>query len=81
MSAKNKNVVATKEEQRQSENGLIDLKSISRAHALFFAPESEGKDFSSVLSDVQEYISENYSTLITGNRSDAKVQMLSLIHI
>ena len=75
MSAKNKNVVATKEEQRQSENGLIDLKSISRAHALFFAPESEGKDFSSVLSDVQEYISENYSTLITGNRSDAKVQM------
>ena len=34
MSAKNKNVVATKEEQRQSENGLIDLKGISRAHAL-----------------------------------------------
>ena len=75
MSAKNKNLIATKEEQRQSENDLIDLKGISRAHALFFAPESEGKDFSTVLSDVQEYISENYSTLITGNRADSKMQM------
>ena len=52
-----------------------DMNSISQAHSLFFAPESEGKDFSSVLSDVQEYISENYSTLITGNRDDSKVQM------
>ena len=34
-------------------------------HSLFFAPESEGKDFSSVLKDVQEYISNNYSILIT----------------
>jgi pilus assembly protein CpaF len=52
-----------------------DMNSISQAHSLFFAPESEGKDFSSVLSDVQEYISENYSTLITGNCADSKVQM------
>jgi pilus assembly protein CpaF len=75
MSAKNTNAPILKEEQRQSENGLIDLKGISRAHSLFFAPENEGKDFSSVLSDVQEYISENYSALITGNRTDAKAQM------
>lgn len=52
-----------------------DMNSISQAHSLFFAPESEGKDFSIVLSDVQEYISENYSTLITGNHADSKVQM------
>jgi pilus assembly protein CpaF len=60
--------------QEQFEDNL-DMNSISQAHSLFFAPESEGKDFSSVLSDVQEYISENYSTLITGNRADSKVQM------
>ncbi len=46
-----------------------------RAHGLFFAPETEGKDFSSVLADVQEYISANYSTLITGTSEDAKAQM------
>jgi pilus assembly protein CpaF len=46
-----------------------------RAHGLFFTPETEGKDFSTVLAQVQEYISENYSTLITGDSTDAKAQM------
>jgi pilus assembly protein CpaF len=47
-----------------------------RTHSLFFAPENEGKDFSSVLQDVQEYISSKYSTLITdGDSEDAKVQI------
>lgn len=46
-----------------------------RAHGLFFAPETEGKDFSTVLAQVQEYISEHYSTLITGDSGDAKAQM------
>ena len=46
-----------------------------RAHGLFFAPETEGKDFSTVLALVQEYISEHYSTLITGDSEDAKAQM------
>ena len=46
-----------------------------RAHGLFFAPETEGKDFSTVLAQVQEYISENYSTLITVDSGDAKAQM------
>ena len=46
-----------------------------RAHGLFFAPETEGKDFSSVLADVQEYISANYSTLITAAGEDSKAQM------
>ena len=47
----------------------------NRAHSLFFTPESEGRDFSSVLSDVQAYISANYSTLITEGGEDAKAQM------
>ncbi|MEG0825554.1 MAG: CpaF/VirB11 family protein, partial [Oscillospiraceae bacterium] len=46
-----------------------------RNQNLFFAPVSEGKDFSSVLSEVQEYIAENYSTLITSTSEDSKVQM------
>lgn len=46
-----------------------------KSENLFFTPESEVKDFSSVLADVQAYISENYSALITGDLADAKAQM------
>lgn len=47
-----------------------------RTHGLFFTPESAGKDFSTVLADVQTYISANYSTLITqGGDGDSKSQM------
>ncbi len=47
-----------------------------RAHSLFFAPENEGRDFGSVLADVQEYIASKYSTLITeGGDEDAKTQI------
>jgi len=46
-----------------------------RTHDLFFTPEAEEQDFSRVLSDVQEYISAAYSTLITGSSSDSKEQM------
>ncbi len=46
-----------------------------KSENLFFTPESEVKDFSFLLSDVQAYISENYSALITGNLADAKAQM------
>jgi pilus assembly protein CpaF len=53
----------------------VEFTASGRAHSLFFTPESEGKDFSSVLNDVQTYISANYSTLITGNSEDAKAQM------
>ncbi|KAF5028160.1 Type II/IV secretion system protein [anaerobic digester metagenome] len=42
--------------------------------SLFFSP-TEGRDFSSVLSEVQEYISENYSNLLTGSDADAKEQI------
>lgn len=56
-------------------NRPVEFIASGRAHSLFFTPESEGKDFSSVLNDVQTYISANYSTLITGNSEDAKAQM------
>lgn len=47
-----------------------------RAHSLFFTPENEGKDFNSVLQEVQEYISGKYSSLITkGGDEDAKSQI------
>ena len=53
-----------------------ELGSENRTHSLFFTPETEGKDFSTVLKDVQEYISSNYSVLITdGTLKDSKEQM------
>lgn len=55
------------EVEKISEAGKIqrELGSDNRTHSLFFTPESDGKDFSTVLKDVQEYISNNYSILIT----------------
>ena len=48
----------------------------TRAHSLFFTPDNEGRDFTSVLADVQEYVSSKYSTLITdGSGEDAKTQI------
>lgn len=44
-------------------------------HSLFFTPDIGGRDFSAVLSEVQEYISTNYSTLLTGTDTDAKEQI------
>ena len=46
-----------------------------RAHGLFFTPEAGGKDFSTVLAEVQAYISEHYSILLTAGGEDAKAQM------
>jgi len=54
----------------------IELGVKNNAHSIFFAPETEGKDFSAVLKEVQEYISENYAQLINDNSlEDAKEQM------
>lgn len=53
-----------------------ELGSENRTHSLFFAPEAEKRDFQTVLKEVQEYISENYSVLITNEELDyAKDQM------
>jgi pilus assembly protein CpaF len=61
----NKDISTESEEDKQSWGPSRELGSDNRSHSLFFTPESEGKDFSSVLKDVQEYISNNYSILIT----------------
>ncbi len=62
-------------EQESTVNRPMDFSGANRAHTLFFTPETEGKDFSSVLGDVQEYISEYYSSLITVGGEDAKAQL------
>ena len=61
----------------EKENAVpVELGMKKNAHSLFFAPESEGKDFATVLKSVQEYISENYAQLITDSTlEDAKEQM------
>jgi pilus assembly protein CpaF len=46
-----------------------------RAHNLFFTPEDTGRDFQSVLRDVQEYISASYSGLIAQGGAEAKEQL------
>lgn len=54
----------------------VELGIKKNAHSLFFTPEAESKDFSTVLKLVQEYISENYAQLITDSSlDDAKEQM------
>ena len=52
-----------------------DASTVGRAHNLFFTPETEGKEFSSVLQEVQEYISGSYSSLISQGGEDAKEQL------
>ncbi len=61
-------------------NRPVDFATVHRTHTLFFSPEAENKDFQSVLTDVQAYISENYSTLITAGGADAKAQMKRYIN-
>ena len=53
----------------------IDGDSTGRAHGLFFTPETETKDFNSVLQEVQEYISASYASLITEGGEDSKEQL------
>jgi pilus assembly protein CpaF len=46
------------------------------SRSLFFSPESDSKDFNTVLHDVQEYIASKYSTLIvSGGSDDVKEQV------
>ncbi len=47
-----------------------------RTHGLFFEADPEGRDFSSVLKEVQAYLSKEYSSLITAEGSeDARAQI------
>ncbi len=40
-----------------------------RTHGLFFEADPEGRDFSSVLKEVQAYLSKEYSSLVTADGS------------
>lgn len=61
---------------QKNQNSLKELGNEKRSHSLFFMQESEKKDFRSVLKDVQEHISNNYSALITNQEmKDAGEQM------
>ncbi|MGL4790632.1 MAG: hypothetical protein ACRCW1_04405 [Anaerotignaceae bacterium] len=54
----------------------VELGVKKTTHSLFFAPNNEGSDFSSVLKEVQGHISANYSQLITDTTlEDAKEQI------
>lgn len=60
----------------KNQKNVKELGADNRTHSIFFMPESEKKDFQTVLKDVQEYISNNYSVLITNqDMEDAKEQM------
>ena len=56
-----------------------DIGTLGRAHNLFFTPTAEGRDFNSVLQEVQEYISGAYAALITGGGEDSKEQLMRYI--
>ena len=56
-----------------------DIGTLGRAHNLFFTPSAEGRDFNSVLQEVQEYISGAYAALITGGGKDSKEQLMRYI--
>ena len=48
----------------EEEGRLFQESQVPRAHNLFFSPQGEGREFTDVLKEVQEYISSKYSTLI-----------------
>ena len=56
-----------------------DIDTLGRAHNLFFTPSAEGRDFNSVLQEVQEYISGAYAALITEGGEDSKEQLMRYI--
>ena len=56
-----------------------DIGALRQAHNLFFTPSAEGRDFNSVLQEVQEYISGAYAALITEGGEDSKEQLMRYI--
>ena len=56
-----------------------DIGALRQAHNLFFTPSAEGRDFNSVLQEVQEYISGAYAALITGGGENSKEQLMRYI--
>ena len=65
-----------KAEEEAGERLLFQESQVPRAHNLFFSPQGEGREFTDVLKEVQEYISSKYSTLIIDQESgDVKDQI------
>ena len=63
-------------EGEDGERLLFQESQVPRAHNLFFSPQGEGREFTDVLKEVQEYISSKYSTLIIDQGSgDVKDQI------
>ena len=63
-------------EEEDEERLLFQESQAPRAHNLFFSPQGEGREFTDVLKEVQEYISSKYSTLIIDQESgDVKDQI------
>ena len=63
-------------EGEDGERLLFQESQVPRAHNLFFSPQGEGREFTDVLKEVQEYISSKYSTLIIDQESgDVKEQI------
>lgn len=63
-------------EEEDEERLLFQESQAPRAHNLFFSPQGEGREFTDVLKEVQEYISSKYSTLIIDQGSgDVKEQI------
>ena len=56
-----------------------DIGTLRQAHNLGFTPSAEGRDFNSVLQEVQEYISGAYAALITEGGEDSKEQLMRYI--
>ena len=52
-----------------------EVSTAGRANGLFFTPEAEGRDFNSVLQEVQEYLSGSYADLITQGGEDSGEQL------
>ena len=64
------------EESGDDREHLLSEVRAPRAHNLFFSPQGEGREFTDVLKEVQEYISSKYSTLIIDQESgDVKEQI------
>ena len=67
------NTVSAQQSENQQKEEYMPPKRTQkslRTHDLFFAAESKVRDFSSVLREVQEYLSKEYSNLVTADCSE-----------
>lgn len=66
------------EPEENEESGAAPRRDVRtlRTHGLFFEADAEGRDFSSVLKEVQAYLSKEYSSLVTAEAGgEARAQI------